>query len=735
MASRSHATRKRLTAAVLAAAGIMAAAALPGCTGTAAGSHPPTAGQVAPTAAGPSVCGQPVLHSPWDYNGDAGTYDTSGTPAGLPTFGAAGTEFPSATSVIVVAAGDNSSAATAADYQVNNTVVYFEPGTHDVDDGMYTGNNSAYVGGYTSGAGAAILDGQGGNRLTSSTASSGNNVYDTWEYLTIENFAASHNNSVMGNVNGGGSDNGDTYEYDTIGPNEYSADTSDLNTTAAPGEGGGYAIDLGSYTTIEYDCLTQNAQGGFNGAGAGIVIANNEITANGLGSYPDNAGPGASSFACGCSGGGKLFYSVNADVVNNWVHGNYDVGIWLDFDNVGADISHNYVAGNWGEGIMYEASYNADISDNTLIGNGWDPAGAWPAGVGGGDCFGSVPCTGGEGPITGAGGGNPYGAIYLPNSGGNSNLSTIDIPAEYDVPGCDSDCSTTSRYAGHLYVEGNNLVNNFGGIKVYTDTNRYPGDIDADSACSIPLGGFDQQNSDTYYQQTKVLLTGADATVSGSSVTSSGGTRTICADYGDPGSSDDSAASATQEPSTGMGVYNQTTGAYLGNVATVTSANAFTLNDSPGNVSGATLLLSAYGGCGPADYFDGAQGTTSGTPAEDYWDNCLWATKNVTVSGNQLSINAGTVTGCTTDNLCGWVTADAFLPGIPTLMQYWADYDTLIGKASGGVGVVFSGNDYTWAGGGPDGWSFEAGDQGNTVSQADWQASPYGQDAGSTFNG
>ncbi len=95
---------------------------------------------------------------------------------------------------------------------------------------MYTGHNTAYVGGYTAAAGKAVLDGvdgatggtgMGGARLADSTPSSGNNVYDTWEYLTIRNFTSSLNNSVMGNVNGGASDVGDSYEYDTIGPNEY----------------------------------------------------------------------------------------------------------------------------------------------------------------------------------------------------------------------------------------------------------------------------------------------------------------------------------------------------------------------------------------------------------------------------------------------------------------------------------------------------------------------------------
>ena len=90
---------------------------------------------------------------------------------------------------------------------------------------------------------------------------------------------------------------------------------------------------------------------------------------------------------------------------------------------------------------MYEASYNADISNNTLVGNGWASDGAWPAGVRGGSCYGGVSCANGLGPVTGAGGGNPYAAIDLSNSGGYSSLSTVTIPAAVTAPGCGSPCT------------------------------------------------------------------------------------------------------------------------------------------------------------------------------------------------------------------------------------------------------------------------------------------------------
>lgn len=710
------------------------------------GGGPLRAAVAAPALPGPQICGSPALNSPWSYTGAAGSY-ASGT-VGLPTFGSAGTDFPGATAGLVIAAGNNTAAAAAGAYQLNSTVVYFEPGAHTIQGVMFAGHNSAYVGGYTPGAGAAVLDGvnggtasgNGGSFLASEHASANNTVGNTWEYLTVKNYSASVNGGIMGNVNGGGSSDGDVYKYDTIGPNEYgfvgSSSPPALSTTGSPGQGGGYGINLGSYDTVEYSCLTGNAQGGYNGSGViGDVIANNEITGNGLGLYPDVSGAGGSPHSCGCSGGGKLFLSVNADIVGNYVHDNYNAGIWMDFNNTGTLISHNYVSGNWGEGIFVEASYNTNIADNTVTGNGWAADGAWPAGVGGGACFGGISCTNGFGPVTGAGGGNPYAAIYLPNSGGDSQLSSIAIPPTIAVPGCASSCSTTSRYPGHLYVQRNNLANNFGGVQVYTDTNRYPGNINNDSACSTALGPLNQNNNATYKAQTKVLATTSDTAISGASVTSTAGTKTLCTNYGVATGAQGQQASVVTAPDTGMGVFDQSTGNFLGNVATVTSAQAFTLDRSPGAAytAGDPLLLSAYGGCGPADYFGGALGTTSGTPAANYWDHCIWGSRNVTVTGNTFSIDAGAVTGCTTGNLCGYQQAVAFNAGVPALLQYWDSYPALIAKASAGLGNVWSGNTYMWAGGGPGAWQFEAGSQGTTVTRTAWQAAPYNQDAGSTF--
>lgn len=697
-----------------------------GCTGTSStviqeGQSGSPATESGPPSAGTAICGTAVLDSPWSYDGEAGTFTAANEPEGLPTIGSAKSTFPSAAKIIVVAAGDNTQAAAAADYQVNKTVVYFEPGVHKITENIYAGHDSAYVGGYTAKLGKAVITGVdgatggtgvGGSRFAVSTASSGNNVYDTWEYLTIKDYTSSLNNSIMGNVNGGGSDVGDVYKYLTIGPNEYGYAGTDSAPRKGQNSGGGYAIDAGSDTTIEGNCLTENAQGAFNIVNAdNLTIVKNEISDNGLGLYPDINGTGSSAFSCGCSGGGKIFYSKNATFVGNYVHNNYNDGIWFDTDNAGANISYNYFASNWGSAIAYEASYNANISDNTLVGNGWASDGAWPAGNNGGTCDG-VSCTDGLGPVSGKGGDNPYAAIDLSNSGGNTNLAT--------------------DYQGQLLVQGNVLSNNFGGVKVYTDTNRYPGNVDNDSACSLPLGVLGQNNSPDYYKQGKVLVTEADAKVSGETVEVSGGTQTLCANYGE--AVDGGAQTVKHAPSVGMAVYDQNSGAFIGTVSSVTSAEEFTIDKSQKKASGLSLLLSAYGGCGPADYYGGDLNVKSGQPAADYWNNCIWGSQSVTVKGNVFKLDAASVQGCATAaNLCGYLEDAAFNPGIPTLMQFFFPYQTYIAAATGGLGNVWSDNTYDWTGKGP-GWQFEAGSQGNVVSRYEWQQQPYQQDTASTFN-
>lgn len=665
---------------------------------------------------GARICGRPILNSPWNYAGRQGTYTRATEPKRLvrrlPTFGVPKSDFPSATRIIIVPAGDNTYAADHGDYNVDHAVVYFEPGVHYIRDILYAGHNSAYVGGYRKGK-KAVLDGvdgatngtgKGGSRFAVSTPSAGNMVYNTWEYLTIKNYTSSHNNSVLGNVNGGGSDIGDVYKYDTIGPNEYGYAGSGLAPGKGQGGGGGYAIDAGSNTKIMYSCITRNAQGGFNAWGAtNLNVKHNEIRWNGLADYPDSG--------CGCSGGGKVFFSLNASVTYNYIHDNYNTAVWFDFDNAGSDISHNYIAANWGNGITYEASYNAKIFENTLVGNGWASHKPWPPGGKGGPCYGGISCTNGLGPVTGAGGGNPYAAIYVANSGGTREI--------------------VSRYGSEVLVKRNTLFDNFGGVAVYTDTNRYPGNINNDSACSVPLGVIGRKGNRTYYRQSRVLVTAADARISGDTVTSQGGSHTICTGYGDDSSQE--WASDLQAPSAGMAVFNEATGAFLGTVASVAGPYSFTLGDAPGDAAAVTLLLSAYGGCGPADYYGGGLNRATGRPSGRYWDNCIWGSRNVRVTGNLFELDAAAVRGCEVPvNRCGYMQTVAFNAGVPELMKFFNQYQRYVAMSRGGLGNSWSDNTYEW-GGNRRGWRFQAGPQFHDVTRQQWRASPYRQDKCSVF--
>ncbi|HSW80619.1 MAG TPA: hypothetical protein VLG47_07620, partial [Candidatus Saccharimonadales bacterium] len=111
--------RRVLTAVILVPLFILS-----GLAGITLRPHPKAAAPVA-VKTGTPVCGQPILNSPYTYNGTAGPY-TSGT-AGLPTFGTAGSDFPNATAGIVVPPETHD----YPNYEMQeHTVYYIEPGLH-----------------------------------------------------------------------------------------------------------------------------------------------------------------------------------------------------------------------------------------------------------------------------------------------------------------------------------------------------------------------------------------------------------------------------------------------------------------------------------------------------------------------------------------------------------------------------------------------------------------------------
>jgi Right handed beta helix region len=310
-------------------------------------------------------------------------------------------------------------------FSTPDTTYWFAPGTHTL--GTSAGGQIDPADGDTYvGAPGAVLDGQNVNQY----AFVGNyqDLSDeniTIEYLTIENF---HSDQGGGAVNGNGN-NGWTEKYDLMKDN-------------SPGA----AMMLGGDNVVSDNCLTQNGEYGFNGYsqvdetyGATFTGGATNITFTGNDVSDNNTQKTQS----GIEGGGKFWQDGDVVVTGNYVHDNIDSpGIWMDTDNAGFLVQGNYISGNGGEGLMYEISYNAHIIDNTFIDNA----------------------------IT-AGPGNkgfPTGAIYISESGGNA--------------------SVPSTYAGELNIQDNVFQDNWSGVVIYQNANRYSGDGQDPGTLTPPSG-------------------------------------------------------------------------------------------------------------------------------------------------------------------------------------------------------------------------------------------------------
>ena len=201
----------------------------------------------------------------------------------------------------------------------------------------------------------------------------------------------------------------------------------------------GAGVVIGDDDLVQNNCLRFNGEYGFNGQGNNAVLTHNDIYDNNNLHAFDFPGSPANN-QCGCSGGGKWWEGLDDQTTDNYVHGNQDVGIWYDTDNAGALISGNYVSDNYSVGIQYEASYNAQITNNTLVGNA----------IGEG--------TDQDTP------GFPDGAIYISESGG--------------------DFRVVSNYSGQFLISGNVLANNWGGVILWENSDRYCSD-GSDNACTL----------------------------------------------------------------------------------------------------------------------------------------------------------------------------------------------------------------------------------------------------------
>ncbi len=316
----------------------------------------------------------------------------------------------------------------------NGTIFWFAPGVYYLGTGLY-GQIQPRQGDQFIGAPNAIIDGNHQNLIAfapNGYNTEANNV--VIKYLTIRNFGGPFTTIAGAVVNQGGTGDNWTVENDVIMHN------------------GGAGVMLGPGMTVEYDCLTLNGEYGFQGgfdvgsnglyAGrptntipAGIKLEHDEISFNDADNI--DANPGSTPDSCGCTGGGKFWQSYNDSATYDWVHNNFNVGLWVDTDNIGLNISNDYIQNNYAEGIIYEISYNAKIAHDLFVGN-----------------------ANGGGPYVG---GFPDPAIYVSESGGNAKVSNL-FPT--------------------LNISNNTFLNNWGGVVAYENTARYCND-GSDGSCTF----------------------------------------------------------------------------------------------------------------------------------------------------------------------------------------------------------------------------------------------------------
>ncbi|KQT88364.1 hypothetical protein ASG48_02775 [Aurantimonas sp. Leaf443] len=123
--------------------------------------------------------------------------------------------------------------------------------------------------------------------------------------------------------------------------------------------GVGITVQAGSQVVGNY--VHGNGEMGIGGEGANILVERNEIASNGEWAGIDPYWEG---------GGTKFALTTNLVVRDNYTHDNHGFGLWTDIDNIGTLYEGNLVVNNEGGGISHEISYDAEIRDNTLIGNG-----------------------------------------------------------------------------------------------------------------------------------------------------------------------------------------------------------------------------------------------------------------------------------------------------------------------------------------------------------------------------
>jgi parallel beta-helix repeat protein len=235
----------------------------------------------------------------------------------------------------------------------------------------------------------------------------------TIRYLTIRNFKAPRDEGVVNHD----AATGWTIEYSTITNNK------------------GAGLMVGSNNLYRYNCMKDNGQYAINGCCGGDTAAtdiqnwtldHNEITGNNTDDWESQVE------GCGCTGGVKFWLNKNVTVTNNWVHHNKGAGFWLDNNNSGFIIENNYINDNDAQAIFTEAGYDARIRYNNIKNNAIVEGKIFAAR---GDPF-------------------PIGAIYVSEAGSPAGYGLLTHP---------------------MVISNNNFENNWGGINLWENADRYSG--------------------------------------------------------------------------------------------------------------------------------------------------------------------------------------------------------------------------------------------------------------------
>jgi parallel beta-helix repeat protein len=248
----------------------------------------------------------------------------------------------------------------ASDVQaaINNappgTTFCFSPGTYDVSSIVPKSGDVLDGGGQR-----AVLDGNN----SAPYAVYGDSTSHGPSQVTVKGFVIEHFKTPL--------QRGAIQDYNGPG---WTIQNNHITKNAAAG------VATGNNVRVLNNLIDHNAQEGFSAGGNGGLYQDNEIAYNNVNLAIDPTWE---------AGGGKAWSTQHLSFKSNYVHDNGGPGLWADTNNIYTTFDDNTVDNNWGPGIYVEISYDATITNNTVVNNGMlsSPDGgqrkgwAWDAGI------------------------------------------------------------------------------------------------------------------------------------------------------------------------------------------------------------------------------------------------------------------------------------------------------------------------------------------------------------------